>query len=85
MAAKTPVISTNSGGLPEVNVQGVTGFLSPVGDIDDMANNAVNILKDDAVLLKFKKAAFEHSKTFEIAKILPKYEAIYRAVKKGCC
>lgn len=85
MAAKTPVICTNSGGLPEVNVQGVTGFLSAVGDVEDMAKNALKILKDDKVLEKFKQQAFAHAKNFELERILPKYEAVYRAIKKGCC
>ncbi len=85
MAAKTPVISSNSGGLPEVNVQGVTGFLSNVGAIDEMSDNALKILKDNSVLQQFKQNAFLHSKDFELDVILPQYEAIYRAVKKGCC
>ncbi len=85
MAAKTPVICTNSGGLPEVNVQGVTGFLSPVGDVDAMAKNALKILKDNTVLQSFKNGAFEHAKMFELDLILPQYEAVYRAVKEGCC
>lgn len=85
MAAKTPVISSNSGGLPEVNVQGVTGFLSNVGAIDEMSDNALKILKDNSVLQQFKQNAFLHSKDFELDVILPQYEAIYRTVKKGCC
>lgn len=85
MAAKTPVISTNSGGLPEINVAGVTGYLSNVGDVDQMATNALKILKDDATLSTFKQNAFTHAQTFELELILPQYEAIYRHVKKGCC
>jgi len=85
MAAKTPVISSNTGGLPEVNVNGVTGFLSDVGDVETMANNALKIFKDTATLEQFKLNAFEHAKTFELEKILPKYESVYRAVKEGCC
>lgn len=54
MANKTPVISSNTGGLPEVNEDGVTGFTSKVGDIDEMAQNAIHILEDDARLLQFK-------------------------------
>jgi L-malate glycosyltransferase len=80
MAAKVPVISTNSGGLPEVNVNGVTGFMSEVGDVDDMANNAIRILKDDATLNQFKANAFEQAKKFEISKILPMYENLYKEV-----
>jgi len=85
MAAKTPVISSNTGGLPEVNVDGVTGFLSDVGAIDDMAKKALTILKDDIVLEKFKHNAYRHALTFELKKILPQYESVYRVVKEGCC
>jgi N-acetyl-alpha-D-glucosaminyl L-malate synthase BshA len=81
MAAETPVISTNTGGLPEVNVDGVTGFLSEIGDIDDMANNALKILKNDATLMTFKKNAKEHTKRFSLKNILPVYEDIYESLK----
>lgn len=80
MAAETPVISTNSGGLPEVNENGVTGFLSPIGDTDAMAKNTLIILKDDATLLQFKKNAKEHARKFSIKSILPVYEAIYASL-----
>jgi L-malate glycosyltransferase len=53
MACEVPVISTNAGGLPEVNIHGVTGFLSDVGDVDDMARHAIYILSDDEVLAQF--------------------------------
>ncbi len=82
MASKVPVISTNSGGLPEVNVHGVSGYMSNVGDVDDMAKNAISILKDDATLNKFKANAYEQAKRFDINKILPMYEALYREVLK---
>lgn len=78
MAAKSAVISSNAGGLPEVNVHGVTGYLSPVGDVKDMAKNAVYILEDKDRLDTFKLNAWEHSKKFAIEEILPYYEAIYR-------
>jgi N-acetyl-alpha-D-glucosaminyl L-malate synthase BshA len=81
MAAETPVISTNTGGLPEVNVNGVTGFLSDIGDVDDMANNALKILKDDATLMSFKNNAKEHTKLFSLKNILPVYEDIYESLK----
>lgn len=80
MAAKVPVISTNVGGLPEVNEQGVSGFLSPVGDIDDMANNALNILKDEKKLKAMKESAYQRAKKFDISGILPLYEQIYQDV-----
>lgn len=84
MASKTPVISTNTGGLPEVNIQGVSGFLSEVGDVDDMAKNAIYILEKDDRLLEFKNGAYETAQKFSIEKILPKYEEMYkRVIKKG--
>lgn len=80
MAAKTPVISTNSGGLPEVNLQGYTGFLSNVGDVKDMAKNAVTILKDDQTLGHFKTNASLHSEKFTLERILPQYMNVYERV-----
>lgn len=84
MAGKTPVISSNTGGLPEVNIQGVTGYMSNVGDTDDMARNAIHILKDDKTLNEFKENAFKSAHRFSIEKILPKYEEMYnRVIEKG--
>ncbi|MDQ3109396.1 MAG: N-acetyl-alpha-D-glucosaminyl L-malate synthase BshA [Bacteroidota bacterium] len=83
MASHVPVISTNTGGLPEVNVHGVTGFMSNVGDVEDMANNAMKILSDEATLKQFKNNAYEQAKKFEIEKILPMYEKVYEKVLKG--
>lgn len=80
MACSVPVISTNAGGLPEINVHGKTGYLSNVGDVADMAANAISILQDDAVLHHFKNAAIAHAKTFEKQHIIPTYEALYRQV-----
>lgn len=80
MAAKIPVISTNSGGLPEVNKHGFSGYMSNVGDVEDMAKNAISILKDDDALNKFKENAYEQAKKFDILKILPMYEKLYEAV-----
>jgi glycosyltransferase involved in cell wall biosynthesis len=77
MAAKTAVISTNAGGLPEVTVHGKTGFLSAIGDVEDMAENALKILKDDATLEQFKSNAQAHAKQFSLKNILPVYEDIY--------
>ncbi|NCT09338.1 MAG: N-acetyl-alpha-D-glucosaminyl L-malate synthase BshA [Flavobacteriia bacterium] len=79
MAARTPVISTNTGGLPEVNIHGVTGYLSDLEDVDDMAKNAISILKDDKTLALFKANAFEHAKKFSIQNILPVYEEVYKS------
>jgi len=84
MASGVPVISSNSGGIPEVNIQGVSGFLSPVGAIDEMAENALKILKDDAVLNTFKKGAQATATKFDIHKIVPFYEAIYEEALQNC-
>ncbi|MBD3638312.1 MAG: N-acetyl-alpha-D-glucosaminyl L-malate synthase BshA [Crocinitomicaceae bacterium] len=80
LASGVPVISSNAGGIPEVNKDGYSGFLSNVGDIDKMAKDTLRILESDETLNKFKKQAFEHSKNFSIEKILPKYEAVYDRV-----
>lgn len=82
MAAGTPVISTNTGGLPEVNINGETGYLSNLGDVTDMAKNAISIVKDDVTLAKFKQNAKKHTKQFSLENILPVYEAIYKSCYK---
>jgi N-acetyl-alpha-D-glucosaminyl L-malate synthase BshA len=83
MACGVPVISSNSGGLPEVNLDGVSGYLSDVGEIDEMAKNALKILKEDSVLAEFKKNAFHVAENFDIKNILPIYEALYlKAINK---
>jgi len=79
-ASGVPVISTNTGGLPEVNVHGETGFLSDVGDVEDMAKNALTILRDDETLKAFKGRARQHSRKFDIEKVLPLYEKLYDEV-----
>jgi L-malate glycosyltransferase len=80
MACGVPVISTNTGGLPEINVPGVTGYLSDVGDIDNMAENAIKIIKNDSTLQQFKSNALEHTRNFERDKIVPLYENLYLQV-----
>ena len=82
MAAGTAVISTNTGGLPEVNIHGETGYLSNLGDVADMAKNAISIVKDDATLAKFKQNAKNHTKQFSLESILPVYEDIYKSCYK---
>jgi N-acetyl-alpha-D-glucosaminyl L-malate synthase BshA len=77
MAFSVPVISSNSGGIPEVNEEGVSGYLSAVGDVESMSRNAIFILNSDETLLQFKKAAFEVAKKFDIKNILPLYEELY--------
>ena len=77
MACGIPVISSNAGGLPEINQQGVTGYLSDVGDVADMAKNSISILKDDVILKGFKEAAYKQAHSFTIDKVVPEYEALY--------
>jgi N-acetyl-alpha-D-glucosaminyl L-malate synthase BshA len=77
MACGVPVISSNTGGLPEVNLHGFSGFLSNVGDVSRMASFGVEILKEEKLHQQFKKQALERAKEFDIYKILPKYEALY--------
>lgn len=77
MAAGVPVISTNAGGLPEINENGVTGFMSDVGDVDSMSTHAIDLLKDDEMLAKFKANAYAQAEKFDIQNIVPKYETLY--------
>ena len=77
MACGVPVISSNAGGLTEVNVQGVSGFLSAVGAVDEMSDNAIAILKDPETLAKYKNQAKEEALKFDTKNIVPLYEAVY--------
>src|SRR5690606_838375 len=77
MAIGDPVISSNTGGLPEVNVQGVSGFLSDVGNVDEMAENALKIISSEESLRKFKKQAIEAAMVYDTKKIVPLYEKLY--------
>jgi len=77
MASYVPVISTNAGGLPEVNITGVSGYMSNVGDIDDMVKNSLEILSDDKTNNKFKENARKQAENYDIHKIVPFYESIY--------
>jgi N-acetyl-alpha-D-glucosaminyl L-malate synthase BshA len=79
MACEVPVISSDTGGLPELNVQGETGFLSPVGDVEDMSRKALFILDKDN-LPRFKENALKRAKEFDISRILPLYETYYQQV-----
>ncbi|HEY8402263.1 MAG TPA: N-acetyl-alpha-D-glucosaminyl L-malate synthase BshA [Cytophagaceae bacterium] len=79
MACEVPVLSSNAGGLPELNIDGVTGFLSNVGDIEDMVKKALYIL-DDNNLPEFKKNALARAKEFDTSIIVPKYIAFYEKV-----
>lgn len=77
MACKVPVVSSNAGGLPELNVDGVTGFLKDIGDIDGMAESSIYILEDEERLATFKEAALARAKEFDLSIILPMYESYY--------
>jgi N-acetyl-alpha-D-glucosaminyl L-malate synthase BshA len=83
MAHRVPVISTNTGGLPEVNIHGESGFLSDVGDIEDMANNALKILSDPKTHEKFKNNARQISEKFQIKHIIKLYEQLYEKMLVG--
>ncbi|MCS6934270.1 MAG: N-acetyl-alpha-D-glucosaminyl L-malate synthase BshA [Chitinophagales bacterium] len=80
MACEVPVISSDAGGIPEINLHGKTGFLSKVGDYEDMAANAIYLLQNETVLREFRKNAYEQAKQFSIDKILPLYENYYQQI-----
>ena len=80
MACEVPVVSTNVGGLPEVNIHGVTGFLSDVGDVNSMANHAIDLLSNEEMLQQFRKNALAQAQCFDIHTILPQYEAYYEEI-----
>ena len=77
MAAGVPVVSTNAGGLGEIMIQGVTGFMGDVGDVDAMSQYALDMLRDDERLQQFKQNASEHARNFDIHNIVPIYEKLY--------
>ena len=79
MACEVPVISSNTGGIPELNINGVTGFMSNIGDVEDMTKNSLIIL-DKNNLPKFKENALKRAQEFDISRILPLYEAYYQKV-----
>ena len=77
MALKVPVISTNTGGLKDLNINGNSGYTSDIGDIDSMAKNAIKILSDDSLERKYRNQAFENAKKYDIKTVIPLYEKIY--------
>ena len=77
MALKVPVISSNAGGLKDLNINGNSGYTSDVGDIDSMAQNAIKILTDNSLEKKYRSQAFENAKKYDIKKVIPLYEKIY--------
>ena len=82
MACEVPVISSNAGGLPEVNIHGETGFLSDVGDVEQMAKNTIALLSNEELLQQFRANALTQAKRFDIKNILPQYEAYYEEILK---
>ena len=78
MALKVPVISTNIGGLSELNINGNSGYTSDIGDIESMESNAIKILSDKSLKKKYRFQAFENAKKYDIKKIIPLYESVYQ-------
>ena len=83
MACRVPVVSSDAGGLSEVNLHGETGYLSEVGDVEAMAANALKILRDPDVLATFRERAYAQAQRFDLEVVLPHYEAVYRQVLAG--
>ena len=77
MAARAVVISTNAGGLAEINIQGVTGFMANVGDTKSMSDFAISLLQNETQLAEMKEAAYQQACLFDISKIIPVYEKLY--------
>jgi N-acetyl-alpha-D-glucosaminyl L-malate synthase BshA len=80
MACQVPVISSNVGGLPEVNIHGETGYLSDIGNVEEMAKYAIDLLSNDDLLQRFRENALRQAKRFDIEHILPEYEAYYEEI-----
>ena len=78
MASGVPVLSTNAGGLPEINLHGVTGYMTQVGDTETMAKLGTDLLLNEKKLHDFKANARVHAKQFDISNIVPEYEALYK-------
>lgn len=78
MASGVPVVSTDAGGLKEINIEGETGYTSAVGDIENMSRQAIHILQSDATLRQFKQKAAEYAKGYDIEIVVPEYEKLYR-------
>ena len=77
MAAKVPVVSSNAGGIGEVNVHGVTGFLATIGDVETMAEHSLTLLQNPELHEEFKANAYKRAQEFSIEAVLPKYEEVY--------
>ena len=82
MAAGTPVVATNAGGIPEIITHNKNGFLSDIGDVENMSQHAITLLRNNHMLVEFSNAAREQAKTFDIHNIVPQYESLYKHVLK---
>lgn len=82
MAVGVPVISSNTGGIPEVNIHGETGYLSNVGDVDEMAKNAIYLLQNESLFQEFRQNSLKRAKVFSLKNVLPLYEDIYDRLVK---
>ena len=80
MAAYTPIVSSNAGGIPEVNIDGETGFLANVGDVDKMSADAIKILSDENLLQRMKENAKKQAIRFDVKNMIPQYEKMYEQV-----
>jgi len=85
MAGGAPVVATNVGGLPEIIKQGENGYMGKVGDVDQMAQYAIDILKDEATFLKFRENARKQAERFDITRIVPQYEKLYEQLYESYC
>ncbi len=85
MAGGAPVVATNVGGLPEIIKQGENGYMGKVGDVDQMAQYAIDILKDEATFLKFRENAKRQAERFDITRIVPQYEKLYEQLYESYC
>jgi glycosyltransferase involved in cell wall biosynthesis len=77
MAAGVPVVTSNAGGLREINIPGETGYMGDVGDVKTMGQQAIKILRDNEVLKQFKQKAAAYAKQYDISNIIPEYENLY--------
>lgn len=80
MACEVPVISSNAGGLTEVNIHGLTGYLSEIGDVEDMAANSLKILENETLHQQFRQNALQQAQRFDIHTIVPIYEEYYEQI-----
>lgn len=84
MACEVPVISSNAGGIPEVNIHGVTGYVCEIGDIETMSSLCIQLLSDEETLSRFRINAYNQSKNFDITSLLPEYIEFYENIIKQC-